>query len=302
MDHRHAIDTKASLIMLVLCLTWSLQQIALKAVAADITPILQIALRSSGAAVLVAALMRWRGEPLDWSAWRPGAIVAFLFAMEFVMVGEALLRTSASHTVVFLYTAPVFAALGLHWKIPAERLSRLQWGGIVLAFAGIATTFLGKVEDTSGATSLLGDFLALLGAVSWGATTVVIRSSRLSQTSPTQTLLYQLLGAALLLLAIAVATGTTRIHLTPAVAASLLFQTVVVSFISFLTWFWLLRNYLASRLGVFTFLTPVFGVVLGMLLLNEPLELRFVVGAAMVLTGIVVVSAHGLIASLWQRK
>jgi len=111
LDHRHPIDAKASFIMLMLCLIWSLQQIALKAVAADITPIMQIALRSSGAAVLVAALMRWRGERFDWTAWRPGAVVAILFAMEFVLVGEALVRTSASHTVVFLYTAPILP----HW-------------------------------------------------------------------------------------------------------------------------------------------------------------------------------------------
>jgi len=181
----------------------------------------------------------------------------------------------------------------------------LQWGGIVLAFAGVATAFMGKesgAPGASGASSLTGDFLALLGAMSWGATTVAIRTSKLSQTSPTQTLLYQLLGAAVLLLAIATVTGTTAIHLTPAVAASLLFQTVVVSFISFLTWFWLLRNYLASRLGVFSFLTPVFGVVLGILLLNEPVEMRFVAGAIMVLTGIVVVSAHSLIASLLFKR
>jgi len=290
--------------MLLLCLIWSFQQIALKAVAADITPTMQIALRSAGAAVLVAALMRWRGERMDWTAWRPGAVVALLFALEFIFVGESLQRTSASHTVVFLYTAPLFAALGLHWKLPAERLTWLQWSGITLAFVGVATAFLGK--DTPAAhgpavTSVLGDFLALLGAVAWGATTVAIRTTRLSQTAPTQTLLYQLLGAAVLLLMVAVLSGTCTLRFTPAVAASLLFQIVVVSFISFLTWFWLLRQYLASRLGVFSFLTPVFGVVLGVVLLDEPIELRFVLGAAMVLTGIVIVSAHSMLATLWKK-
>jgi len=291
--------------MVLVCFIWGLQQIVLKVVAADIAPIMQIALRSAGAAALVAALMWRRGERFDWSAWRPGLVVAILFALEFVGVGQALLHTSASHTVVFLYTAPIFAALGLHWKLPAERLNTLQWCGIALAFAGVVTAFMGHdAQPASGpaSTSLYGDFLALLGAVAWGATTVVIRTTRLSRATPTQTLLYQLLGAAVFLLPVAAWTGRFAVHITPAVVASLLFHTVVVSFVSFLAWFWLLRNYLASRLGVFSFLTPLFGVLLGVLLLDEPMALRFALGAVLVLAGIVVVSTHALLLGLLTRK
>jgi drug/metabolite transporter (DMT)-like permease len=290
--------------MIVLCLVWSVQQVALKAVASEIAPMMQIALRSGVAALLVAGLMRWRGEAFDWSAWRAGTLVGLLFALEFVFVGEALRHTSAAHTVVFLYTAPVFAALGLHWKLPAERLARIQWLGIALAFGGVATAFLGpqaQATNGAGANALLGDLLALLGAASWGATTVVIRSTALSSARPTQTLLYQLLCAFVLLMALSALMGQTAFHFSPRVWASLVFQSVVVSFISFLTWFWLLRTYLASRLGVFSFMTPVFGVLLGVWLLDEPLELRFVLGAAMVLAGILVVSAHALLLQGWRR-
>jgi drug/metabolite transporter (DMT)-like permease len=307
LDHRQPLDSTATATMLALCLIWSVQQVALKAVANEIAPMMQIALRSGVAALLVAGLMRWRGEAFVWTAWRAGALVGLLFALEFVFVGEALRHTSAAHTVVFLYTAPIFAALGLHWKLPAERLARIQWLGIALAFAGVATAFLGPqaaaVADTrsAGADALLGDLLALLGAASWGATTVVIRSTALSQTQPTQTLLYQLLCAFALLMALSGLFGQFAFQFSPRVWASLAFQSVVVSFISFLTWFWLLRKYLASRLGVFSFLTPVFGVLLGVWLLDEPIEPRFVLGAAMVLGGILVVSAHGLLRQGWRR-
>jgi drug/metabolite transporter (DMT)-like permease len=57
-------------------------------------------------------------------------------------------------------------------------------------------------------------------------------------------------------------------------------------------WFWLLRHYLASQLGVFSFMTPLFGVGFGVWLLNEPLESRFVAGAVLVLIGVVLVSNH----------
>jgi drug/metabolite transporter (DMT)-like permease len=297
MDPRLALDTRAASLMSLLCLIWGMQQVALKAVAADITPVLQIALRSGIAAVLVGALLASRRERLAWDSWRPGLLVGVLFAAEYLFVGEALALTSAGHTVVLLYTAPIFAALGLHWKVPAERLSRLQWAGIALAFAGVGVTFLGNegVTSTEGSMSLWGDLLALLGGLAWGATTVVIRSSRLSMAPSAQTLLYQLVGAAVLLLAAAFATGRSVFVATPQALASLAFQSIIVSFASFLAWFWLLRTYLASRLGVFSFLTPVFGVALGAVLLGEAVEPRFAAGTALVLLGIVVVSTHAWI-------
>ena len=143
MNERKSLDAQASLLMLMLCLIWSLQQIAIKAVGPNMAPTLQIAVRSGLAALLVALLMVWRKERFDWSAWRPGLLVGLLFALEYWFVAEALRRTSAGHTAVFLYTSPVFAALGLHLKLPSERLSAVQWTGIALAFCGVAYAFLG---------------------------------------------------------------------------------------------------------------------------------------------------------------
>lgn len=294
MDERKPLDPLAATLMLMLCVIWSLQQIAIKAVGDNMAPMLQIALRSGVAFALVAALMAWRKERFDWSAWRPGLLVGVLFALEYLFVAEALRLTSAGHTVVFLYTSPIFAALGLHLKLPAERLSLTQWGGIALAFGGVAYAFLGGASSvhTSTQVSLSGDLLALLGGAAWGGTTVAIRTTRLSVTAPNQTILYQLAGAFLLLLPVAVLLGQTYFKPTPLVWASLAYQTFIMSFASLLAWFWLLRHYLASRLGVFTFLTPVLGVVLGALLLGEPLETQFVVGALIVLTGLTTVSLH----------
>jgi drug/metabolite transporter (DMT)-like permease len=299
MDTRKALDGQAIALMLVLCLIWGLQQVVLKATAADITPILQIGLRSGVAAVLVGLLMWARGERMRVSVsdgtWRPGVVVGLLFGFEFLLVGEGLRHTSASHMVVFLYTAPIFAALGLHWKLPAERLSGLQWFGIALAFAGIALAFFGRSQSAAPAPGnlLWGDFLGLMAGVAWGATTVVVRTTTLAKAPATQTLLYQLVGAFLLLMGVALLSGQTHFNPTPQVWASLAFHSLVVSFASFLVWFWLLRKYLASRLGVFSFMTPLFGIVFGAWLLSEPIELSFLLGAVPVLAGIVLVSGGG---------
>jgi drug/metabolite transporter (DMT)-like permease len=305
MDTRQALDARAILLMLVLCAIWGMQQVVLKATAADIAPIMQIALRSGAAALLVALVMWWQQEPLNLQDGTLGAgvVVGLLFGIEFILVAEGLRHTTASHMVVFLYTAPMFAALGLAWRLPAERLGVVQWLGIALAFGGIAFTFLGRSTASAGSGNMLwGDFLGLLGGVSWAATTVVVRSSKLSSAPATQTLMYQLIGAFVMLLIGAFATDQARFNPTPAVWASLAFHTTVVSFASFLAWFWLLRKYLASRLGVFSFLTPLFGMVFGAWLLHEPIEANFLIGAIPVLVGIVMVSGGAWVTQLWPTR
>lgn len=304
-DSRSPLDTKAIGLMLMLCLIWSMQQIALKATAADFSPMLQVALRSGIAAVLVAVFMRLRGERMSLGdgIWQPGLLSGALFGFEYMLVGEALRHTLAGHVVVFLYTAPVFAALGLHWKLPSERLAPLQWLGIALAFTGIAIAFLDGLHGDAGEMSgvLWGDFLALLSGAAWGATTVLVRSTRLSSLPATQTLLYQLAVGFALMLPVALLSGHTTFNPTSMVWASLAFHSVLVCFISFLIWFALLRQYLASRLGVFSFLTPLFGVLLGAWLLGEPVEPGFLIGALLVLAGIVLVSGYGWLRQLAGR-
>ncbi|WP_151638560.1 DMT family transporter [Noviherbaspirillum aerium] len=297
MDARKALDGQAIGLMVVLCMVWGLQQVALKATADDISPLLQISLRSGIAAVLVGLVMIARRETLSMAGglWRPGLIVGVLFAMEYLFVAEALRHTSAAHTAVFLYTAPIFAALGLHWKMPAERLAPMQWLGIGIAFVGIVMSFSGHgLPAFSGSIGgvLWGDLLALAAGASYGATSVVIRCTGLSRIPATQTLLYQLLGAFIILLAAAASSGEMSVNPTPLVWSAMIFQTLVVSFISFLVWFWLLRHYLASRLGVCSFMTPIFGVALGAWILNEKIEPRFIAGALLVLAGIVLVSGY----------
>lgn len=294
---RRAVDGRATVIMLVFCLVMGLQQVAIKAVVKDISPLLQISIRSGAAALLVwlfsrvAARERW----LPGVALRSGTVVGILFAAEYFFMAEGLLWTSASHMAVFLYTAPIFAAVGLHIYLPEERLSRLQWAGIGLAFLGIAITFL--VPSLAGGEVmasgwLFGDLLGLCAGLAWGMTTVAIRVSRLSEAPPTQTLFYQLAYACVLLLVIGEVTGQTVFHGTPLAWTSLIFQTLIVSFAATLTWFWLLRRYFAARLGVLLFMTPLFGVAMGVILLGDRLSGAFLIGAVLVLAGLMVVNSQ----------
>ncbi len=302
MDERKALDQTASSLMIVLCMVWGLQQVILKMAASDISPLMQIALRSGLAALLLLplVLLDQKSQLMNPKNVKAGALVAVLFSLEFFLLAQALQLTSASHAVVLLYTAPIFVALGLHWKLPFERLTLLQWTGIGIAFIGIVVTFIRPQQigvNTFQQQMLWGDLYALAAAIAWAATTVTVRLSSLAQAAVTQTLFYQLAGSFILLLGLAFFMGQAVVQWTPLVMGSLAFHTLIVSFASFLAWFWLLRNYLASRLGVFSFLTPLFGIIFGVWLLDENIEANFIFGTALVLLGILVVSLQG-----WLRK
>lgn len=304
MGTRKPLDLFAFGCMLLFCAVMASQQVVLKAVAEDIAPVFQIGLRYGIAAVLLVLLIRIRRTEIVLTPENrlPALWIGVLFSLEFLFLGEALKYTSASHTIVLLYTSPIFAAIGLHIKIPDERMNRLQWFGIALAFGGTALAFLGGEEGlTLNSTIFWGDFLALLAGVAWGATTVVVRTTGLTALPAKQVLLYQLLIGFIALTFWSVWTEQTDIHLTSPVIMSLAFNGIGVAFLAFLLWFWLLTHYKASQLGILSFMTPVLGVLLGSWWLDEQIESNFIIGAGLIIAGILLVSSHGWLTQRAKR-
>jgi len=291
---RQPLDGFAVGLMVVLCAAWGLQQVVIKVTAPLMGAVLQAGVRSAVAALLVFGFAAWRGTPL----WRrdgtlnAGLLAGLLFGAEFFCIFVGLGHTTASRMAVFLYTAPIFTALGLHFVVPGERLHTWQWLGVALAFAGMALAFAdGIAAPSAQGSTLLGDALGILAGALWAATTVVVRASPLASAPASKTLLYQLGVSAVMLLAMAVAAGqTATVQIDGVVLASLFYQSVLIAFASYLIWFWLLRRYLASRLSVFSFLTPLFGVAFGVVLMHDAVGPRFAVAALLVLAGIVLVN------------
>lgn len=288
---RKALDANAYAVMVLLTALWGFQQVTVKAIAADVSLVMQAALRSIAAVLLLLAWARLRGIALfarDGTLW-PGLVAGLLFGFEFVFIYAGLEHTNASRMSVFVYLAPPLTALGLHFFVRGERLVPGQWLGIAVAFAGIVLAFWEGWGASRNTT--IGDAFGMIAAALWAATTVVIRATRLAQSSAAKTLFYQLGVSALILPVASVLLrepGVMNINLL--VIASLAYQGAVVAFASYLAWFWLLRRYLAARLSVLSFLTPMFGVLFGVLLLSEPLSASFALAAVLVGTGIILVN------------
>jgi drug/metabolite transporter (DMT)-like permease len=289
---RRPLDLAATCLVLGLCIVWGFQQVAMKSVSSDIAPTVQLAIRFAGASVFFAlVVLRQEGGTLfDDGALRSGTLLGLLFSCEFILVGQALTLTTAAHTVVFLYSAPIFTALGMQF-LPEERLSRAQWCGVVLAFLGIAVAFM-SYSSRPVIDVLTGDLFALLGGAAWGASNVVLRRGRISHASTAKVVLYQVLIAAVTLGGFAYATDQVHVTWSTMAITAVLFQTVVISIISYLIWFRLLRHYMTSRLMLLSLLTPLFGVMFGHALLGDTIESRFGTGAILVLIGILIVNGR----------
>jgi drug/metabolite transporter (DMT)-like permease len=296
-DRKLALDTLAVVSLVVCCALWGLNQVAIKLALAEVAPLTQAAIRSLGAAGLVFAWSAWQGVAL-WrrdGTLRGGVLAGALFAAEFGCIFIGLQFTSASRMAVFIYMSPFVVALGMPFIARSERLSLAQMMGLLAAFGGVAFALAeGFTRPSVGPTQWLGDSLGVAAAVLWGATTLAIRGSSLSKAPAEKTLVYQLAISGLLLaLAAPVAGEPWPTNVSAGVVGLLLFQTVVVTFASYLLWFWLIAHYPATRLAAFTLLTPVFGLLAGAVLLGEPVTARLLIALGTVAAGIYVVNRVG---------
>ena len=286
------LDALAAGIVVVLCLSWGFNQVATKLAINDIPPLTQAAVRSAVAAVLISAWCRLRGIALlrrDGTLWF-GVAAGLLFAAEFILIFQGLLYTTASRATLFIYLAPFFVVLGARIVLPADRFSAAQWLGLTLSFIGMLIAF-GVPTPAMDPRQIIGDVMMVGAALFWAATTLIIKASSLTRVSAEKVMLYQLVVSAPVMAATALVVGEHITHM-PSVLAlgALAYQTIWVVSVTFVVWFALIARFSASCLSAFTFLTPLFGVAAGHLVLGEPLTPAFAAAVALVAAGLVLVN------------
>ena len=286
------LDLLAVCLLLACCLFWGLQQVLIKATLAEVAPMFQASLRLAGATALLVLWCAWRGVPLlkrDGSL-KAGLLAGALFGAEFACIYLGLQYTTASRLTVFLYTSPFWVAVLVPLWVPTEKLRRLQWVGLLAAFVAVVFALREGFTGEAGATSH-GDLLALAAGMLWGLTTVVIRASGLVNIAPEKLLFYQLGVSALTFPVLSLALGEVWVwHFSGFAITSLLLQTVVGAFASYLAWMWMLTRYPATQMSVFVFFTPLFALLFGALWLKESVTPALLVALAGVAVGIVLVN------------
>ena len=289
-DH---LDTFAITVLVACCAFWGFQQILIKFAGREIPPLWQASVRMAGATALLWMWCQLRGVTLfnrDGSL-KGGLVVGLLFAAEFCLIYLGLQHTSASRLTVFLYTSPFWVAVLLPRFVPSEKLRSIQWVGLVIAFSAVGIAFSEAFLHGSAPGQWKGDAMGLAAGMFWGLTTIAIRTTKVASVQAEKSLFYQLSVTAVVCPLLSLALGETWSFDYSALAwGSVFLQTAVGAFASYLAWMWMLRHYPATQMSTFTFLTPLFALVFGVVLLGEPLTLQLVLALVGVAAGIVLVS------------
>jgi drug/metabolite transporter (DMT)-like permease len=292
-DH---LDTLAITLLVACCAFWGFQQILIKFASSEIPPLWQASIRMWGATALLWLWCQYRSVPLfnrDGTLWG-GLLVGLLFAGEFCLIYLGLQHTSASRLTVFLYTSPFWVALLLPRFVAAEQLRRIQWVGLCVAFGAVAVAFSEGFLHSSVVGQWKGDAMGLAAGMFWGLTTIAIRTTKIATVTAEKSLFYQLGVTAAVAPLLSLALGESwSLNYSAPVWGALFLQTAVGAFASYLAWMWMLRHYPATHMSTFTFLTPLFALIFGVLLLSEPLTLQLVLALLGVAAGIVLVSRKG---------
>ena len=290
-DAGRPLSPVAIALMLILCISWGFNQIAVKLALPDIPAMMQATFRSIGA-LPVLLIVGWiRGVKFferDGSFW-PGVLAGILFSFEFVLIYQGLRFTTASRAVVFLYTAPFFVALG-SFRLLGERLRASQWTGLALSFAGVALA-IGVPQANVDSSVLFGDLMIVGGGALWGATTVIAKGTKLRLAAPEKALGYQVAISIPILAAAAWLSGEKLTHVPGPLAISVVtYQAIWIVGLTFTIWFALVQAYSASKLSAFTFVTPLFGVVASYLIMHDQLTPAFGAAAVLVIAGLYLVN------------
>jgi drug/metabolite transporter (DMT)-like permease len=285
------LSATAVAIMLLLCLSWGFNQVSVKLALPDFPPLLQAAIRSVGALVVVLIGVRIRGLKIFKRDGTLGAgiVMGVLFALEFVFINIGLTFTTATRAIIFLYTTPFFIALGAY-ALLGERLAAMQWAGMTLSFSGVVAA-IGIPQDDVTARVMIGDIMLIGGALAWAATTLMFKATRLASAPAEKAMVYQLAVSGPLLFLFAWFAGERMTHWPGVIPlAAFTYQTVWVVGCTFLIYLMLMKSYAVSKLAAFTFITPLFGVAAGHYVLNEPLSAGFALAVVLVVAGLVLVN------------
>ncbi|MEQ9693938.1 DMT family transporter [Shimia sp. SDUM112013] len=289
MERKSHIDTFGAVSLILFAIALAFNQVVIKVTNGGFSPIFAAALRSVIGLAAVGLWMWWRSKPLVRTApvVKAGILSGLLFTIEFICLYLALDLTTVSRASIIFYSMPVWLALAAHVALPGEHLTKPRLIGLVLAMTGVGVALM---DRQGGAASVLGDVLALIAALAWGGIALVVRVTPLSTVKPETQLMWQLIVSAFALMAVAPLFGPLLRDPQAIHYAGLMFQSIGVVAIAYLIWFWLMSVYPASGVASFSFLSPVFSVLLGWWLLDETVSFWIWVALGLVAAGLTLIN------------
>ncbi|MGQ9607769.1 MAG: DMT family transporter [bacterium] len=285
------IDLRAIILMLLVVLLWGGNVVATKLALPDMPPFMLAGVRFGLGAIIIGLWGILNSSDLipKKSEIFPLIILSALFAAQICTFNLGLNLTLAGRASIFMSINPFFVALLAHFIIPNDRLNITKIIGLILAFLGIIIVFRDKVGING--SRILGDAILISSSAIVGFMTIYIK--KLAQNINTYKLLFwEMIFSLIPFFGLSlIFEDISQVNMSSNLFLALLYQSIIVAGISFIIWTVLLRSYSASKLSVFVFAMPIFGVGLSVLMLHEAMTMYLIAGAVLVAGGIYIVNS-----------
>lgn len=290
MDRKDHIDLFGVASLVLFSALLGLNQVVIKIVNDGLQPVFAAGIRSVGATFVLYLWMKLSGAGLGFrrESAPAGLLAGGLFAFEFILLFTALDFTSVARVSVLFYSMPVWLALMAHVAVPGERIGGAKALGLALAFGGVVLALFDRPGGAEG--GLAGDIMAVVAAMSWAGIALVARATPFARVEPVMQLFWQVSVSSVILIPAAFFFGPFVREFTLLHAGGMAFQILGIATGAFLFWFWLLKIYPASGVASFSFLSPIFGVGFGWLILGESVAPSLWAALALVCLGLVLIN------------
>ena len=283
--------------MLVLYLVWGSTYLGISIAVETIPPFLMAAVRFATAGLI---LLTWSvaREGRSFVApsrreWRDAGIVGALLiggGMGLVAFGEQTVPSGI--TALLIAMMPVWVAI-LGWFFLRERLPRLAVAGIVLGFIGVAILAGPSALGGTGALEPIGLAAVLISPIAWATGSLFASHRAVLPSRPLVNTGIQMLLGGLLLGVVGILTGELAVLDVSAISResvlALLYLLVMGSLVAFTVYGWMLRVAPLPLVTTYAYVNPIVAVILGSLILSEPIDARTIVAGAVIVVAVAVI-------------
>jgi len=286
-----SIDGIAALFLIIFSILLGLNQVLVKLVNEGMHPIFQVALRSTLAIFPILTYCYIRKKKIDFfdGSFLPGLIAGVLFAIEFILLFTALDYSTVTRVSLIFYTMPVWLTLAAHFLIKNDTLTLNKFIGLIIALIGLIFAIYQPITNYN-IQQFYGDLFSLLASFCWAIIAIMLKTTRLTRSSPETQLLYQLIVSGIILLPISLMLEDFIRDINNQIILIFSFQVIVIMCLGFIGWLWIMSKYSASSTSSFAFLTPISGVLFGWLMMDDVINEQIFISLFLTCLGIYIIN------------
>lgn len=284
---RKNLSFRAASLDFVLSFLWGGHPTALKVALPYAPPIRQGWMRFVISAIVILFWARYKRVSLipTKAEIKPLVQLGILFSVQLLFLNIGISKTSVSSSVILNSTYPIWVITLGHFFIKGDNFTFIKFSGVMIAYLGIIITYFDSFGNSS---FLLGNSFCLASGFLLGARTIFLAKGSES-IAPLKLLMAQAFFGSLIFILLSVIFESDPYKFSLILLTSILYQGAIVAGFNFIANIWLLKNYKPSQVTVIHLSQPIFGILIGYVVLGEKIGLLVFLGATFVILGSVLV-------------